>query len=141
MNYLANLIIEDPTGTIFFFFILLTLIMLILVGLAFLFDNKKNKDNLRKISMLERAVKDLIEQFRAFELIFSDQKKLIQDYKYSLEKIDLEIARLADSASGESKITMAIQMANQGKSISEISQETNLSPEEIEPIIKYHGKN
>ena len=74
MNYLDNLIIEDPTGTIFFFFILLTLIMLILVGLAFLFDNKKNKDNLRKISMLERAVKDLIEQFRAFELIFSDQK-------------------------------------------------------------------
>ena len=49
--------------------------MLILVGLAFLFDNKKNKDNLRKISMLERAVKDLIEEFRAFELIISDEQK------------------------------------------------------------------
>ena len=91
--------------------------------------------------MLERAIKDLIEEFRAFELLFSDQKKTIQDYKYSLEKIDLEISRLADSSSGESKITLAIQMANQGKSISEISEATNLSTEEVEPIIKYHGKN
>jgi len=64
----------------------------------------------------------------------------MSDYKYSLEKIDLEIARLADSSSGESKITLAIQMANQGKSISEISEATNLSTEEVEPIIKYHGK-
>ena len=32
-------------------------------------------------------------------------------------------------------------MANQGKSISEISEATNLSTEEVEPIIKYHGKN
>ena len=42
---------------------------------------------------------------------------------------------------GEYKITLAIQMANQGKSISEISEATNLSTEEVEPIIKYHGKN
>ena len=90
--------------------------------------------------MLERAIKDLIEEFRSFELLFTDQKKAIQDYKYSLEKIDLEIARLADSSSGESKITLAIQMANQGKSVSEISEATNLSTEEVEPIIKYHGK-
>jgi hypothetical protein len=47
---------------------------------------------------------------------------------------------LADSSSGESKITMAIQMANQGKTISEISEATNLSAEEVEPIIKFHGK-
>ena len=59
--------------------------------------------------------------------LLKKKKKTIQDYKYSLEKIDLEIARLADSSSGESKITLAIQMANQGKSISEISEATNLS--------------
>ena len=140
MNYFNNLIKNDPSGTIFTFFLIFTAFIICLVLVAYLIDNKKNKQNLQRIFMLERAIKDLIEEFRAFELLFSDQKKAIQDYKYSLEKIDLEIARLADSSSGESKITLAIQMANQGKSISEISEATNLTTEEVEPIIKYHGK-
>ena len=140
MNFLNDLIRNDPSGTIFTFFLVFTIIIISLVLIAYLIDHRKNKQNLQRIFMLERAIKDLIEQFRAFELLFSDQKKTIQDYKYLLEKIDLEIARLADSSSGESKITLAIQMANQGKSVSEISEATNLSTEEVEPIIKYHGK-
>ena len=141
MNFLNDWIKNDPSGTIFTLFLVFTITIISLVLVAYLIDHSKNKQNLQRIFMLERAIKDLIEQFRAFELLFSDQKKTIQDYKYSLEKIDLEIARLADSSSGESKITLAIQMANQGKSISEISEATNLSTEEVEPIIKYHGKN
>lgn len=140
MNSIDELIKNDPTGTITTFFLILIVVTIGLVLVAYIVDNKKNKQNLQRIFMLERAIKDLIEEFRAFELTFSDQKKIIQEYKYSLEKIDLEIARLADSSSGESKITLAIQMANQGKSISEITDATNLSTEEVEPIIKYHGK-
>ena len=140
MNYFNNLIKDDPSGTILTFFLIFTVFIISLVLIAYLVDNKKNKQNLQRIFMLERAIKDLIEEFRSFELLFTDQKKALQDYKYSLEKIDLEIARLADSSSGESKITLAIQMANQGKSVSEISEATNLSTEEVEPIIKYHGK-
>ena len=113
----------------------------IIKALSSLEKDHQLRDLLHSVKKLpESKLQDLIEQFRAFELLFSDQKKAIQDYKYSLEKIDLEIARLADSSSGESKITLAIQMANQGKSISEISEATNLSTEEVEPIIKYHGK-
>ncbi len=141
MNFLDDLLEKNPTGTISLLFLVLTVVVLLIIGIAYFVDFKKNKDNSKKIYMLERAIKDLIEEFRAFELLFSDQKKLLQEYKYSLDKIDQEIARLADSSSGESKITMAIQMANQGKNISEISQATNLSPEEIEPIIKFHGKS
>ena len=64
----------------------------------------------------------------------------LNDYKYTLEKLDLEISRLADSNKGDSNITTAIQMANQGRSLEEISSATGLSKEEIEPILKYHGK-
>ena len=141
MDFLRDYIDKDPSGNISSIIVILTTLLFILVVSAFLFDYLKNDKTLKRINMLERAIKDLIEEFRAFELLFSDQKKALQDYKYSLEKIDLEIARLADSSSGESKITLAIQMANQGKSISEISDATNLSTEEVEPIIKYHGKS
>lgn len=141
MNFLNNLFSNESSNNFFLLLTIISLFMLSIIAIGYYLDNKRNKDNAKKIYMLERAIKDLIEEFRTIELLFTDQKKVMEDYKYTLEKIDLEIARLADSSSGESKITMAIQMANQGKTISEISEATNLSPEEVEPIIKFHGKN
>lgn len=140
MNFINNLFSNESSNNFILLLTLISLFMLSIIALGYYLDNKKNKDNAKKVYMLERAIKDLIEEFRTLELLFTDQKKVIEDYKYTLEKIDLEIARLADSSSGESKITMAIQMANQGKTISEISEATNLSTEEVEPIIKFHGK-
>mgnify|MGYP001413281735 CR=1 FL=1 len=140
MNFINNLFSNESSNNFFLLLTLISLFMLSIIALGYYLDNRKNKDNAKKVYMLERAIKDLIEEFRTLELLFTDQKKVIEDYKYTLEKIDLEIARLADSSSGESKITMAIQMANQGKTISEISEATNLSTEEVEPIIKFHGK-
>ena len=107
---------------------------------AFFYDYQKNNKNLIKINMLERAIKDLIEEFRSQELNLSEQKKILQDYKYTLEKLDLEISRLADSNKEDTNITTAIQMANQGRSLEDISSSTGLTNEEIEPILKYHGK-
>ncbi len=82
----------------------------------------------------------MIEEFRSNELSLSEQKKILQDYKYTLERLDQEISRLADSSKGESNITNAIRMANEGRSLSEISELTGMTKEEIEPIIKFHGK-
>ena len=56
------------------------------------------------------------------------------------DRLDQEISRLADSSKGDSNITNAIKMANEGKTIEEISQITGMTKEEIEPIIKFHGK-
>ena len=140
MGFLSKVIENDPFGylskiTLSFFIISL----LIILG-AFYYDFIKNKKNERKISILERAIKDLIEEFRSLELSLSEQKKILNDYKYTLERLDQEISRLADSSKEESNVTNAIRMANQGKSIEEISQLTGMSKEEIEPIIKFHGK-
>ena len=111
-----------------------------MIIIAFVYDLNKNKKNQNKISILERAIKDLIEEFRQFELSISDQKKILNEYKYTLERLDQEISRLADSSKGDSNITEAIKMANEGKTIDEISELTGLSKEEIEPIIKFHGR-
>ena len=107
---------------------------------AYFFDYLRNNQNQVKIGILERAIKDLIEEFRSLELNLSEQKKILNDYKYTLEKLDLEISRLADSNKGDSNITTAIQMANRGNTLEEIASATGLSSEEIEPILKYHGK-
>ena len=140
MDFFQTFIQLDPLNNtvkilIFIFFISLTLI-----AFGFYFDFQKNKKNEKKLNILERAIKDLIEEFRSLQLSLSDQKKILNDYKYTLERLDQEISRLADSSQGDSNITNAIKMANEGKSIDEISQITGMTKEEIEPIMKYHGR-
>jgi len=140
MDFLRDYIEKDPSGNISTIIVVLTILLLIFVVSAFLFDYFKNQENSKKTNMLERAIKDLIEEFRSLEINLSEQKKILNDYKYTLEKLDLEISRLADSNKGDSNITTAIQMANQGRSLEEISSATGLNEDEIEPILKYHGK-
>ena len=140
MDFLRDYIEKDPAGNISTIIVVLTILLLIFVVSAFLFDYFKNDQNLKTTNMLERAIKDLIEEFRSLEINLSEQKKILNDYKYTLEKLDLEISRLADSNKGDSNITTAIQMANQGRSLEEISSATGLNEDEIEPILKYHGK-
>ncbi len=141
MDFLQNFIQLDPINNTAKVLLLIFLLSLILIVIGFYLDFQKNKQNKKKLNILERAIKDLIEEFRALELSLSDQKKILNNYKYTLERLDQEISRLADSSEGDSNMTNAIKMANQGKSIDEISQTTGMTKEEIEPIIKYHGRS
>ena len=140
MDFLQSFIQLDPINNTVKVLLLIFLLSLILIVIGFYLDFLKNKQNEKKLNILERAIKDLIEEFRTIELSLSDQKKILNNYKYTLERLDQEISRLADSSEGDSNITNAIKMANQGKSVDEISQTTGMTKEEIEPIIKYHGR-
>ena len=140
MDFLQNFIQLDPINNTVKVLLLIFLLSLILIVIGFYLDFLKNKKNEKKLNILERAIKDLIEEFRTIELSLYDQKKILNNYKYTLERLDQEISRLADSSEGDSNITNAIKMANQGKSVDEISQTTGMTKEEIEPIIKYHGR-
>ena len=140
MEFLQNFIQLDPSNNVVKILLFILLLSIILIAFGFYFDLLKNNKNAKKLNILERAIKDLIEEFRTLELSLSDQKKILNDYKYTLERLDQEISRLADSSEGDSNITNAIKMANEGKSIDEISQITGMTKEEIEPIIKYHGR-
>ena len=141
MDFIQNFIQLDPLNNTVKVLLIIFLLSLILIVIGFYLDFLKNKKNKKKLNILERAIKDLIEEFRTIELSLSDQKKILNNYKYTLERLDQEISRLADSSEGDSNITNAIKMANQGKSIDEISQTTGMTKEEIEPIIKYHGRS
>ena len=129
MDFLNNFLEKDPLGNTSLLIVIITITFCIVVCTAYYIDYQKSYKNSKKINVLERAIKDLIEEFRSLELNLSEQKKILQDYKYILEKLDLEISRLADSNKGDSKITEAIQMANQGRSLEEISTATGLSKE------------
>ena len=140
MDFLSDLFKENPSSTLSNIVIIFFILILVSVSVAFYYDLKKNKLNEKKISILERAIKDLIEEFRSFELLFSEQKKILNEYKYTLERLEQETSRLADTSKEDTNITNAIKMASEGKTIEQISETTGMSREEIEPIIKFHGK-
>ena len=140
MDFLSDLFKENPSSTLSNIVIIFFILILVSVSVAFYYDLKKNNLNEKKISILERAIKDLIEEFRSFELLFSEQKKILHEYKYTLERLEQETSRLADTSKEDSNITNAIKMASEGKTIEQISETTGMTREEIEPIIKFHGK-
>ena len=140
MNFFENFLQPNPVESFTKILVFLILFVSVIVFIAFYYDKKRNDYNLKKIETSEKALKDLIEAFRSLEVSFSEQNKVLDDFKYILERHNQEISRLADSLKEESNITLAIKMANEGKNIEEIAKVTGMSIEEAEPIIKYHGK-
>ena len=75
MDFLQNFIQLDPVNNVVKVLLFIFLLSLILILVGFYFDFLKNKQNAKKLNILERAIKDLIEEFRTIELTLSEQKK------------------------------------------------------------------
>ena len=58
---------------------------------------------------------------------FQSKKKILHEYKYTLERLEQETSRLADTSKEDSNITNAIKMASEGKTIEQISETTGMS--------------
>ena len=79
MDFLQNFIQPDPINNTIKILLFIFLLSLVLIACGFYFDFFKNKKNEKKLNILERAIKDLIEEFRTLELSLSDQKKILNE--------------------------------------------------------------
>ena len=141
MDFLISLFENNPEKTFAYFAVIITLFSIVIIGASFYYDYLNKTKLTKKIGSFERSLKDMVEEFRSFELLFSEQKKSHEEYKFILSRIEQEISRLADSMGSEGNITSAISLAKEGYSVNEISEKTGIPKEEIEPIVKYHGSN
>ena len=132
---------ENPQKFFAYALMVISILSIFFIVLSFYYDYVKKKELLRKFTAFDRSLKDLVEEFRSFELIFSEQKKSFEEYKFVINRVEQEISRLADSLSNQKNITSAISLAKEGYSVLEISEKTGIPKEEIEAIVKYHGSN
>lgn len=139
MYSLSLLFEENPQKFFAYALMVISILSIFFIVLSFYYDYLKKKELLRKFTAFDRSLKDLVEEFRSFELIFSEQKKSFEEYKFVINRVEQEISRLADSLSNQKNITSAISLAKEGYSVLEISEKTGIPKEEIEPIVKYHG--
>ena len=138
MSFFSNLL-DDPAEGFLKITLAIIFINVILVLISYYYDLIFKKRLIKKLNSYEDSLKDLVEEFRSFELLLIEQKKTLEEYKYNFHRTEQEIARLADSHSSDKNITTAINLAKEGLQAEEISTKTGLPIEEIVPIVKYHG--
>ncbi len=140
MSFFSNLF-DDPAEGFLKITLAIIFINVILVLISYYYDLIFKKKLHKKLDSYEDSLKDLVEEFRSFELLLIEQKKTLEEYKYNFHRTEQEIARLADSHSSDKNITTAINLAKEGLQAEEISSKTGLPLEEIVPIVKYHGRS
>ena len=140
MESFILLFTNHPEKTFAYITLIITAICFFLIGASYYYDYIVKNKFLKKIDGFDRSLKDLVEEFRSFELMFSEQKEKLDEFKFNLSSMEQEISRLADSLNSDKNITAAISWAKEGRSVTEIANKTGIPIEEVEPIVKYHGK-
>ena len=140
MEFLKNILQLDSLNSFLNIIILILIINFVLIFVSYYYDKISKTKLENRIEAYESSLKDLVEEFRSFEVILVEQKKTLEEYKYNFQRTEQEISRLADSHSSEKNVTLAISLAKKGLDAESISQQTGLPIEEVNPIIKYHGE-
>ena len=135
----------------FSFFILIITFSLIIIGfgiiifLNIIFISKtKTKNDDTHLNLLN-SFSELKERVDALNLIFSNIKKDLGEFKTNkssqenlLKEVKSEITRIADGISGQDIMTKAIELARNGANAEQIISETGLSKSDAEALIKFH---
>ena len=139
MDFLINLFELKDAKKFFNVIVFILVINIILIFISYYYDKLSKEKYDKRFKAYETSLKDLVEEFRSFEVMLVEQKKTMDEYKYNFQRIEQEISRLADSHSSEQNVTLAINLAKKGLDAKSISEQTGLPIEEVNPIIKYHG--
>tara|TARA_B100000242_G_scaffold223905_1_gene164585 strand:- start:529 stop:951 length:423 start_codon:yes stop_codon:yes gene_type:complete len=139
MDFLINLFELKDAKNFFNLIVFILVINIILIFISYYYDKLSKEKYDKRFKAYETSLKDLVEEFRSFEVMLVEQKKTMDEYKYNFQRIEQEISRLADSHSSEQNVTLAINLAKKGLDAESISKQTGLPIEEVNPIIKYHG--
>lgn len=139
MDFLINLFELKDAKNFFNLIVFILVINIILIFISYYYDKLSKEKYDKRFKAYETSLKDLVEEFRSFEVVLVEQKKTMDEYKYNFQRIEQEISRLADSHSSEQNVTLAINLAKKGLDAESISKQTGLPIEEVNPIIKYHG--
>ena len=139
MDFLIDLFELKDAKNFFNLIVFILVINIILIFISYYYDKLSKEMYDKRFKAYETSLKDLVEEFRSFEVMLVEQKKTMDEYKYNFQRIEQEISRLADSHSSEQNVTLAINLAKKGLDAKSISEQTGLPIEEVNPIIKYHG--
>ena len=136
-------LIQNPTNLIS-----VAAVLILLAAIVFAKLLARQRRSLEQLRAMSDSLSHLHESFvrtnlnlesvaNRLQILEAQSTEFLDNYQHSKE----ELARMAETMSGESQLTKAIDLARGGADAKEIALATGLADDEATAIVKFHGSS
>ena len=141
---MENFFSQNMSLSVLEFAFLIMIICLLLILLSFFNNHKRMRlklDNIQKsITKINSQISEISSEYGIIDRNLSSSKEDLTNINQTIRSIQKDIGKKNDENLSEQNINKAVDLAKLGVSVTEISNRTGLSEEQIETLIKFHAE-
>ena len=139
---MENFFNQNISLSVLEFAILIMIISLLLILISFFNNQKKIKlklDDIQKsITKINSHINEISTEYGIIDKNLNSSKEDLTSINQTIRSIQKDIGKKNDENLSEQIINKAVDLAKLGVNVTEISNRTGLSEEQIETLIKFH---
>ena len=139
---MENFFNQNISLSVLEFAFLIMIICLFLILISFFNNQKKIKlklDDIQKsITKINSHINEIITEYGILDQNLNSSKEDLTNINQTIRSIQKDIGKKNDENLSEQIINKAVDLAKLGVDVTEISNRTGLSEEQIETLIKFH---
>ena len=139
---MENFFNQNISLSVLEFAFLIMIICLFLILISFFNNQKKIKlklDDIQKsITKINSHINEISTEYGIIDKNLNSSKEDLTNINQTIRSIQKDIAKKNDENLSEQIINKAVDLAKLGVNVTEISNRTGLSEEQIETLIKFH---
>ena len=141
---MENFFSQNMSLSVLEFAFLIMIICLLLILVSFFNNHKRMRlklDNIQKsITKINSQISEISSKYGIIDRNLSSSKEDLTNINQTIRSIQKDIGKKNDENLSEQNINKAVDLAKLGVSVTEISNRTGLSEEQIETLIKFHAE-
>ena len=139
---MENFFSQNMSLSVLEFAFLIMIICLLLILVSFFNNHKRMRlklDNIQKsITKINSQISEISSEYGIIDRNLSSSKEDLTNINQTIRSIQKDIGKKNDENLSEQIINKAVDLAKLGVDVTEISNRTGLSEEQIETLIKFH---
>ena len=139
---MENFFNQNISLSVLEFAFLIMIICLLLILISFFNNQKKIKlklDGIQKsITKINSHINEISTEYGIIDKNLNSSKEDLTNINHTIRSIQKDIGKKNDENLSEQIINKAVDLAKLGVNVTEISNRTGLSEEQIETLIKFH---
>ena len=139
---MENFLNQNISLSILEFAFLIMIVCLLLILISFFNNQKKIKlklDDIQKsITNINSHINEISTEYGIIDKNLNSSKEDLTSINQTIRSIQKDIGKKSDENLSEQIINKAVDLAKLGVNVTEISNRTGLSEEQIETLIKFH---
>ena len=139
---MENFLNQNISLSILEFAFLIMIVCLLLILISFFNNQKKIKlklDGIQKsITKINSHISEISNEYGVIDKNLNSSKEDLTNINQTIRSIQKDIGKKNDENFSEQIINKAVDLAKLGVNVTEISNRTGLSEEQIETLIKFH---